>query len=102
MDVPQIYNAALIDSGATTVNYPMSTAIIHLNFIYKELIEEINKLNENYFYKRFYLDTIPFQNKYELPVQDTGIRAIKKINAVNVLYQLPKNQDFQPFHTYNK
>lgn len=102
MNVPQIYAAMLLDSGANIVDYPIATAILHLNFVYKDLMEEINKLNENYFYKRFFLTTVPFQNKYALPVQWTGIRAIKKINAVNVLYQLPWYPDFVANTPYTK
>lgn len=105
MDVPTLYKYALLDSGANAVNYPISIGIVHLNMIYRELIEEVNKKNENYFYKRFYLDSIPFENAYPLPIQDStfgGQRAIKKINAVNVLYQLPGYPDFEIGQSYNQ
>lgn len=65
-------------------------------------MEEINKLNENYFYKRWYLDAVKFQNKYDLPLQSGGTRAIKKINAVNILYQLPGYPDWIADNAYSK
>lgn len=65
-------------------------------------MEEINKLNENYFYKRWFLDAAKFRNKYDLPLQAGGTRAIKKINAVNILYQLPGYPDWAANVQYQK
>ena len=104
MDVTTIFDTARRRTYTTAQQYPTNANTIEdLNKIYHEFCAEIRKLNDIYFYRRFFFDTISFQNKYVFTPNPTATQfSIQKILTVNVKYQDTPYDDFQPFTNYSK
>ena len=59
-----------------------------LNFVYQEVCGAIKLMNENYFYVRGYIDTVPFQNTYTFALPTSTVKSVQKILQMTVKYQV--------------
>ncbi len=110
MNVQDIYNTAIKRTYTSNANYLFdANFLVDLNKIYHEVCAEIRKMNENYFYDRFFFDTVPFQNKYVIngvstnpPHPTASTRSIQKLLNVSIKLQQSQYDDFQTSFFYNK
>lgn len=107
MDVASIYNTAIRRTYTSPPNYildntPTCAAIVDLNKIYHDVCADMRNINENYFYERFFFDTVPFKNSYIFVDATNTQRSIQKILSVNVKYEQSQYPDFQPNYSYSK
>ena len=67
MDIQTIWQNAIDKTQTSNLNYPLDNkAMSDINDVYHDFCNEVRKLNENYFYHRWYFDTIAYENKYFL------------------------------------
>lgn len=104
MDVTTIFTESRKRTYTTVSQYPTNASNMNdLNKIYHWFCAELRKINDIYFYRRFFFDTVAFQNKYSfLPISTATQFSIQKILTVNVKYQQSQYDDFQPNFLYNK
>lgn len=108
MDIQSIYNTAIKRTYTTQNNYPLNTdSMIDINYIYQDFGWEIMKLNENYFYDRFFFDTEAFSNIYRFdwlwtnpPIPTSTIKSMRKILGVSMKYNQSQFDDFTPNFQY--
>lgn len=81
--------------------------MIDLNYIYQDFCGDIMNLNENYFYDRFYLNTIPYSNIYKfdnwpwrIPSPTATVKSLRKVLSVSVKYNESQYPDFQQNFAY--
>lgn len=87
MNVSDIFTEARKLAFVNATQFTDVQMTIWMNFLYQELCGEIKKLNENYFYVRGYIDTVPFQNTYSYALATSTVVTVQKILSLSVKYQ---------------
>lgn len=108
MNVQSMYNTAIRRTYTTQNNYPLDAdSMIDANYIYQDFCGEIMKLNENYFYDRFFFDTTAYINRYPFdgvgtnpPIATDIVKSMKKILWVSMKYNQSRFDDFTPNFQY--
>lgn len=78
----QARKLAFVDSS----QFPDAQMVVWLNFLYQELCGDIKKCNENYFYVRWYIDTVAYQNTYTFTLPTSSVISVQKILQMTVKY----------------
>lgn len=102
MTITQIIQNARLLTSSNPAQVPDTTAILWLNWIYQEFCGDIRRQMEQYFYKQFFFDTVPYSNKYDL-LDQTGTQfALQKIMQVSIKYWLSTYTQFSTTSSYDK
>ena len=87
MNVSDIFTEARTLSYSTSDQFSDDQLTIWLNFEYQYICDEIKKTNENYFYTRWYMDTVAYQNKYSFTLPTSSVASIQKILQMTIKYE---------------
>lgn len=69
MQVNEILSLSKTLTYSNDAQLPNATLIPFANLIYQDFCRDIRATHENYFYKTYFFDTVPYQNKYDLVTQ---------------------------------